>query len=303
MKDHISVCVCTYRRNPMLARLLRGLALQHTQDRFTFSVVVVDNDAAGPARAEVARWSSSLGLEIAYGVEPVQAIPSARNHALRLARGNFIGIIDDDEFPPALWLLGLYDAVRTFEVDGALGPVIPFFEQPPPAWVTKSGLYDWPHLRTGTLLNWQQTRTSNVLVRRDVFDRHAIRFDETFKTGGSDKAFFRRAMELGFRFVAAAEAPVYENIPPERWTKGYFVRRALVNGFNAHRYLAAEHEWLRSIAATLKSAVAMTVYAISAPICACLGTHVLMNCVERGAYHLSRTAAAFGLELRKKRDF
>jgi succinoglycan biosynthesis protein ExoM len=153
------------------------------------------------------------------------------------------------------------------------------------------------------LLNWEQTRTSNVLLKKDVFDRYGTCFDETFRTGGSDKAFFRHAIGLGFRFIAAAEAPVYEIMPPERWSKSYFVRRALVNGFNAQKNMSGEHNKLKTTAAILKSAIAVPVYAVSAPVCACLGTHVLMSCMEKGFYHLSRLAAVFGIELWKKRDF
>jgi succinoglycan biosynthesis protein ExoM len=303
MSDHISVCICTYHRNSMLVRLLRNLALQNARGQFTFSAVVVDNDPSGPARAEVARLSSEMSMEIVYGVEPERTIPAARNHAIRLAKGNFIGIIDDDEFPPPHWLATLYEAVQTFEVDGALGPVIPFFDQSPPAWLIKSGLCNLPQWRTGTLLKWRQTRTGNVLLKKDVFDRHGIYFDKTFTTGGSDQVFFRHAMELGYQFIAVEEAPIYETVPPKRWSKSYWLHRALVNGFNSQKYLAGERNKLKSTAAILKSAFALPIYLVCAPVCACLGTHVLMNCMERGFYHLSRLAAVFGIELWKKRDF
>ena len=110
-------------------------------------------------------------------------------------------------------------------------------------------------------------------------------------------------MELGFRFIAADEAQVYEIVPPERWSKSYFVRRALVNGYNAQKYLARESNNLKSTAALLKSAFALSVYTVSAPACAFMGTHILVKCMERGFYHLSRLAAVFGIELWKKRDF
>ena len=287
----------------MLTRLLRNLALQETRDQFTFSVVVVDNDHAGSARADVTRLGSELGLDIIYGIEPERTIPAARNHALRLAKGSYIGIIDDDEFPPPHWLVTLFEAVQRFDVDGALGPVYPFFEQPPPAWIVKSRLLDLPQWPTGSLLQWQQTRTGNVLLTKDVFDRYGIHFDESFRTGGSDQAFFREAMGLGFRFIAVDEAPVYEIVPPKRWDKHYFLRRALVNGFNSQKYLAGEGNKLQSITTILKSAVASSLYAASVPFCACMGTHVLMSCLHKGLYHLSRVAATFGIELWKRRDF
>jgi hypothetical protein len=135
-------------------------------------------------------------------------------------------------------LITLYEAVRTFEVEGAFGPFIPFFEQPPPDWLIKSNLYDMPNFRTGALLQWGQTRTSNVLQKKSVVDQHGINFDEAFKTGGFDKVSFRQAIGQGYRFVAVAEAPACEVIPPERWTKSYFMKRARVNSFNARKCLA-----------------------------------------------------------------
>jgi succinoglycan biosynthesis protein ExoM len=303
MIDHVSVCVCTFHRNEMLARLLRNLALQDSRGGFTFSAVVVDNDPSGPAREGVERLRSETGLEIAYGVEPKKGIPAARNRALRLAKGSHIGIIDDDEIPPPHWLATLYGAIQAYGADGALGPVYPYFETRPPEWLERSGLYDLPHEPTGTFLKWSQCYTGNVLLKKEVFDRQGLRFDETFLTGGSDQDFFRRAMTAGFRFIAVEEAPVHEVVPPERWTKGYFVRRALVNGFNAQKYVAREGRPLKSIAALLKSAAAAVIYAAGAPVCAVLGTHLLVKDLERGAYHLSRVAAAFGIELWRKRDF
>lgn len=304
MADHITVCICTYRRNLMLARLLRNLALQRTDGLFTYSAVVVDNDPEGPASAEVESLRSDLpALEILYGIEPDKSIPAARNHALRLAHGQYVAIIDDDEFPAPDWLLTLYEGIRTFGVDGALGPVVPFFDQAPPAWLLKSGLYDLPRRRTGTLLQWHQAYSGNVLLKKDVFDRNALRFDETYRTGGSDQAFFRQATGAGYRFVAIDEAPVYEVILPERWSKTYFVRRALVNGFNAHKYSVRDGHGLKLVASLLKSAIALLAFTISAPVFFCFGPHVWVKRLEGGAYHLSRLAAAAGIELKKTRDF
>ena len=60
MNDHISICICTYHRNQMLERLLRKVAMQETGCLFDFTVVVVDNDAAGGARETVLRLDSEL---------------------------------------------------------------------------------------------------------------------------------------------------------------------------------------------------------------------------------------------------
>ena len=46
----VSVCVCTYKRPMLLAKLLDSLASQAIEDNFTYEVVVVDNDKTGAAR-------------------------------------------------------------------------------------------------------------------------------------------------------------------------------------------------------------------------------------------------------------
>jgi len=287
----------------MLERLLRKLKMQETDGLFDFSIVIVDNDTAGPAREIVTQLRAELGMEMDYSIELEQTIPAARNHALRLARGNYIGIIDDDEFPPQHWLITMYRAIQAFDVDGALGSVHPFFDQKPPAWLLKGRFCERQVYRTGTLLEWNQTRTGNVLLKKEVFNKHQLRFDLKWKTSGSDRAFFKQAMQLGYRFIAVEEAPVYESVPPERWTKHYYLKRALVHGYNAHRNSVGELRGFARVLVPLKSIAALLAYTMALPFCACLGSHVLVKCLERGGHHLSRLLAMLGIELVKKRDF
>jgi glycosyltransferase involved in cell wall biosynthesis len=287
----------------MLNRLLRKLKSQETGGLFNFSIVVVDNDATGSARDTVSLLKAELDLEIKYDIEPENTIPAARNRALVLASGNYIAIIDDDEFPPPQWLLILFKGIQTFDVDGALGPVYPFFDERPPGWLIKGRFCERKVYRTGTLLEWNQTRTGNVLLKKDVFDKHMLRFDLDMKTSSSDRAFFKQAMQAGYRFVAIEEAPVYEAVPPERWTKRYYLTRGLVHGFNAHKNSLGDLRGFSRVAVPLKSISALFAYAILLPFSALLGSHMMVKCLESGGYHLSRLLAMLGIELVKKRNF
>ncbi|MBW2003872.1 MAG: glycosyltransferase family 2 protein [Deltaproteobacteria bacterium] len=302
MRDHISICIPTFKRNKSLEHLLRNLATQRVDDLFDFSVVVVDNSAEGLARETVMRLKKELDLDITYSIEPEQTIPAARNHALRLAQGNHIAIIDDDEIPPRDWLSTMYNALKTFGVDGCLGPVHPYFEQLPPTWLLKGKFCERPVYRTGTLLHWNQTRTGNVLLKKEVFDKHGLRFDVDFKTGGSDQEFFRQAIKVGCRFIAVKEAPVYEVVPQNRWTKTYYFKRAIINGYNSYKYIKREQKTRAATVTLVKSAGAAIVYTFFVPFCVIFGEHLLMKCVEKGAYHFSRLLAFLGIELIKKRD-
>ena len=96
---HISVCVCTYKRPQFLRRLLNELGDQDTHDRFTFSIVVADNDHLQSAKAVVLGFAAASTIPITYCVEHRQNIALARNKAIENATGDFIAFIDDDEFP------------------------------------------------------------------------------------------------------------------------------------------------------------------------------------------------------------
>ena len=50
---HISVCICSYKRPEMLRKLLGELRRLETGDRFTFSVVISDNDPEESGRVVV----------------------------------------------------------------------------------------------------------------------------------------------------------------------------------------------------------------------------------------------------------
>lgn len=303
MNAHISICICTYQRNQMLERLLKKIAIQETCELFDFSVVVVDNDATGFARQTVARLQKELALDITYDVEPVKMIAAARNHSLRLAKGNYIAIIDDDEFPPPQWLITLYRAIQTFDVDGALGPVHPFFSNEPPVWLLKSRLCERPVHRTGTLLQWTQTRTGNVLLKKEVFDKNNLNFDLNCKTSGSDTEFFRVATQYGHRFAAVEEAPVYEVVPPERQTKNYFLKRAMVQGADERKYRAPMLHGLSRILMPLKALTALIIYTLILTICIFIRPHDVTKYAAKGTYHLSWLLAMIGINLNKKRNF
>jgi len=287
----------------MLERLLKRIIAQETNNLFNYSIIIIDNDAKGGARELARRIKERSKLDIIYEIEPMRSIPAARNHAISLAAGNYIAIIDDDELPPPNWLVTLFRAIQTFDVDGALGPILPYFDQKPPSWLIKGKFCERPVYRTGTILEWHQTRTGNVLLKRKVFDEHSLKFDLKFKTSSSDRAFFMKAIELGYKFVAVSEAPVYEIVPPERWKKSYYLRRAIVQGYNSWQYRKKKSRLISKIGLTLKSVMALFLYMLMFPFSFLLGQHLFVQLIEKSAYHLSQILARFNIELIKRRDF
>jgi succinoglycan biosynthesis protein ExoM len=109
-RDHITICVCTFRRPAQLGRLLMRLQDQDAGDRFFYDIVVVDNDQDRSAQRVVEDLCRTALVPPAYDCEPEQNIALARNRAMAHAAGTFIAFIDDDEVPEQDWLARLYEA-------------------------------------------------------------------------------------------------------------------------------------------------------------------------------------------------
>jgi succinoglycan biosynthesis protein ExoM len=293
--EHISVCICTFKRPSLLKRLLGQLDRQHRDGSFDFSVIVADNDYLQSARQVVLEFAASSCVSTVYCVEPQQNIALARNMALQNSKGDFIAFIDDDEFPTKSWLCNLFKACREWGADGVLGPVMPYFEHEPPKWVVEGRFFDRPVHKNGYKLEWHETRTGNVLFRRSILDDIDQPFRAEFGTGSEDVDFFRRMMQKGCVFVWCNEAPVYEVIPPARCRRSYLLKLALLRGGNS-----AKHPTRRTLNLA-KALIAVPLYTVSLPVLLLLGHHIAMKYLIKLLDHGSRIFAFFGWHLVQER--
>ena len=290
---HICVCICTFRRPRFLTRLLKALEKQQTENAFTYSVVVVDNDADRSAKQLIEDFSRRSPLHIAYYNEPHQNIALARNMALRKAHGRFVAFIDDDEFPIDTWLLELLRTCLDSGADGVLGPVEPHFEGKPPKWILKVGLFHHPRYRTGRVLDWNETRSGNFLLTRALIDDERNAFDPAFSMHGEDKNFFQRLMQKGHKFVWCDEAVAFETQPPSRLTRKYHLRRGLLRGSIA--YTHAPHK----LSALLTSCAAVCLYTPALPFLQISGHHNFIKYLIKNCDHAGRILAFLGYKVEK----
>jgi succinoglycan biosynthesis protein ExoM len=286
---HISVCICTYKRPGLLRRLLTELGRQGTAGRFTFSIVIADNDYMRSAEGQVSDFAKGSPIPVTYCVEPTQNISLARNRAIKNASGDFIAFIDDDELPSAHWLLTLFSACHKYGVDGVLGPVHCRFDEEPPQWVIKGKFYERPTYPTGLVIDWTKGRTGNVLLKKSVFDSDELLFNPAFHRAG-DQDCFRRLIAKGYVFVWCNEAAAYEIIPPARWTRRFMLKRALLRGT-----IGTQHPTPRLLR-TSKALIAIPLYTVVLPIALLLGQDAFMNILVRLVDHAAFLLAAIGIK-------
>ena len=288
-QNHISVCICTYRRPEMLKRLLQALEEQETEGLFTFSIVVADNDGERSAEPLVANFAAHSALAIKYCVQPQQNISLTRNKAIENATGGYIAFIDDDEFTTKRWLLTLLKSLNEYKVDGVLGPVKPYFGEKAPKWVIKGKFYDRPSYPTGFVIDWTKGRTGNVLLKSDIFEGLEEPFSPMFHRAG-DQDFFRRMIAKGHSFIWCDEAVAFEDIPPIRWTRSFMLKRALLRGT-----IGMQHPTTRG-SRIAKALVAVPVYTIALPFSVLLGQHRFMNLLVRLCNHAATLMTLIGIK-------
>jgi succinoglycan biosynthesis protein ExoM len=275
----------------LLRQLLSKLEDQETDCLFEYSIVIVDNDSSASARQTAETFADHSNISISYYVEPEQNIALARNKTIENATGEFIGFIDDDEFPTKHWLLNLHKAINKYKSDGILGPVLPHFEEEPPQWILKGHFFDRPTHLTGHVLEWKNTRTGNALLRRELFNKSSMWFNPTFGSGGEDRDFFRRKIQEEHVFVWCNEAPVFETVHPERWKRTVQMKRAFLRG-----KMALNAQGFRSVN-IFESVVAIALYTCCLPLFLFLGQHIFMKYLIKDCDHVGKVCAFIEIDL------
>jgi succinoglycan biosynthesis protein ExoM len=225
----VSVCIATYRRTERLRAVLDDLARQR---RLPDQVVVVDNDAAGSARAIIDEIrAAGVPFSIEYDIQPERNIALTRNRTVMLANGDWLAFIDDDERAPEQWLEQLLQAAVHYGADGILAPVEPQVPAAAPSWIQRGRFYDFPHQPSGKLVPLDRMRFGNVLLRGDPLRAEPGPFDVSYGLStGEDGDLLVRMARKGARIVWFDEAIVWEPIEPRRLSLRWLLLRALSGG-------------------------------------------------------------------------
>ena len=243
----VSVIVPTYRREG-LARTLTALAEQRPE--FAFEVIVVDNDPQRFAEPIVAAHADAIGAPVHYVHEPRVGSSYARNTAIAAARAPVIAWCDDDVEPEPGWLDALVAPLRAGTAEATGGRVVLDPTTPRPRWFDEDGIGGYVtsfHLSPveRELENREFVVTANAAYRTDWL-RRIGGFDPALGTmagvnfGGDDVRVSRAIRAAGGRIRYVPSAVVVHELPAERLTSRYLLRRAWWVG-RSDWVLDAEH--------------------------------------------------------------
>lgn len=136
MSNGFSIIIPTYNRAELLRTALKSVQELLVPDGWSAEILVIDNnstDHTSHVAEEVARTGP---IPLRRVVETKQGLNHGRNRGIQEASFEHLVYLDDDMLVDADWLEGYVEAWETFRPDAVVGPVEPWFEQEPAAWMT-----------------------------------------------------------------------------------------------------------------------------------------------------------------------
>lgn len=226
-----TVAICTWNRAALLDRTLAKLRDLRVPTGLTWELLVVNNNSTDGTDAVIAKHAGSLPIRRLF--EPNPGHSNARNCAVRHATGDLLIWTDDDVLADPDWLAELTKAAADYH-DAAFfgGTVTPWFEVPPPRWLTRG----WPRLSS-----FYAVRELGPTVRPFAASEQPFGANMAFRTaalrrfpfdpglghigsaarGGDETDVVRRMRDAGLGGVWVGTARVEHFIPADRMTKAF----------------------------------------------------------------------------------
>jgi glycosyltransferase involved in cell wall biosynthesis len=232
-----SVVVCTRNRAALLSRCITSIAAQRPPERYV-EIIVVDN-ASTDSTPTVARRLQQEFDGVRYAYESRLGLSRARNHGIRIARGDLLLFIDDDATAQPGWLDAVHDAFARPDVAAVAGRIRLDHSTPRPRWFGPDVEQLFSGLDLGERPRLLGPREwpfgSNMSVRRAVAIDLGGFPEELGRVGDSllsneETAFFEQLRRRGQRIAYAPAAVVEHDLPQERLTLRYLTRRAYAQG-------------------------------------------------------------------------
>ena len=229
-----TVAICTWNRADLLARTLECMQQLDVGPALRWELLIVNNRCTDSTEETIARFRDRLPIRRIF--EDQQGQSFARNTAARQALGDLVVWTDDDVLVDRHWLSRLVAAAHAYpQMSFFGGPIEPWFETEPPAWLTKG----WDHVKGAyairdlgdELLEFDRKRLpygANYAVRRDVqreflYDVRLGRVG-TGDIRGEETDLLTKLVARGHRGLWIPDARVKHFIPRDRLTLDYVQR-------------------------------------------------------------------------------
>jgi glycosyltransferase involved in cell wall biosynthesis len=168
-----SICICTYNRAEILTHCLKSLTKISIPIGGQAEILVIDNNSVDNTMDVVDQFSKHSPIVTKYFHEKEQGLSAARNRAIREARGDYIGFLDDECVVKPNWLeviVADVDEFAPFIIGGPYtGAMLP-----------------------GTSPKWFKTEYGNAYFLAKKFERG---YQKEFRASGGNMILHRTVCE------------------------------------------------------------------------------------------------------------
>lgn len=233
-----TVAIPTYNGAKTLPLVLEKLKSQITSANLAWEVLVIDNNSTDETAQVVQtfqeNWPSPAALR--YCFETRQGLAYARQRAVKEAKGDFVGFLDDDNLPATDWVAAAHAFGKTHPQAGAYGGQIQGnYEVPPPQEFdrVKSFLVIRKYANVAKLFEPEKLRLppgAGLVVRKQAWiEAVPDRFVRTHR-GGNDYEISLHLYRKGWEIWYNPEMQIEHLIPAWRMEKRYLLRIAQLYG-------------------------------------------------------------------------
>jgi hypothetical protein len=223
----VSVLIPTFRRPDSFVRAVRSVFAQNGVT--SFEIVAIDNSPEGSALATFSKLEAEAPVPFRWAHEPKPGVAQARNAALKLAQGELVAWLDDDEEASPDWLAALIAVRHDTGAQSVFGPVLARADHD----TGNSEFYERLYTRDGPANDGVCSRAygiGNSLQPRAMFDDEQPFDTRADERGGEDDALFASWAEAGATFAWAGGARVIEHLGAERTHLAHGLKRAFAYG-------------------------------------------------------------------------
>lgn len=245
----LNIIIPTYNRADSLRKTLQSLLAAEHPDSLEVFVTVADNNSSDHTKQIVDEMKPNFTkIKFDYIFVKDQGRSFALNAGIKLADGDLISAIDDDEQIQNDWFTEVEKMFRTRwdEIDFVGGKILPIWETAPPKWIEplKDGVICWRDYGDEEWIYTIETPMitgGHGIFKRDVFQRIGV-YDEEVGAkekgfiSGEDEVLYRNLLENGMRGVYNPALVIFHYVPAYRLDKNYY--RRWLFGVGISRFLA-----------------------------------------------------------------
>jgi len=237
----ITVAIPTYNGADRLPRLLDRLKSQKIPDGLRWEVLIVDNNSQDATARVVQQYQADWLPEVPlrYQMESRQGAAFARQTAVRVALGNLVGFLDDDNLPTATWVAEAVNFSRCYPRAGAFsGRIHGSYEATPPEGFDniKAFLAIRDHGTQVIPFEPEKLRlppAASLVVRQSAWLSEVPeqpiflgRLPGAAMLGGEDYEVLLHLYKGGWDILYNPALETYHQIPPQRFERDYLLRLA-----------------------------------------------------------------------------